>query len=120
MTPQSLNRDGVCLLAAQIIQGCIAAGDVEAALSTDRITQLDVALDWAVMCGMDAHDVARALVNRPATTERTRRAFRRDPNRCYTKGRTCPKCGILITNSARTCVHHRWWREALPATSGEE
>ena len=63
MDAQQLNRTGCCALAARIISDCIGASRLNPAL-------LDVALDWAVMCGYDPIKVAPELAKRAEEARR--------------------------------------------------
>jgi len=63
------DRDGILLLAATITKGAILPGSVEMAITIDRPTPLDAAVDWATMCGEDPYVVAPSLVARVREVE---------------------------------------------------
>lgn len=70
--PQALDCDGVKLLAAAIIEECIAQGNRH--IPGYEYTPLDVALEWAVMCGKDPHEVAPAILERAINARYARSA----------------------------------------------
>ena len=115
--PRCLNRNGIYALAARLIEDAIrvsiASHEVE---RDDKPSQLGVALDWAVMCGQDVHEVAWGIAARIVEIKRgnereaqSRRADAREYKRLaqYAHDNRCPVCGVPITNRASTCNRHR-------------
>jgi alkanesulfonate monooxygenase SsuD/methylene tetrahydromethanopterin reductase-like flavin-dependent oxidoreductase (luciferase family) len=109
-----LHPDGVRRLAAAIIEQCIAA----ACYDPD---QIDVAVSWATWCGED-DELAREKITKrvqagdvpplrqvdQADYEARQRAAIHDWH--YNEGKRCPYCGVPITNNARTCWRHKWYK----------
>jgi hypothetical protein len=109
-----LNPDGVKRLAAALIEQCIAAAPFDPG-------QIDVAVDWATWCGIDADLAREAIYKRvqvgdvpplrqvdQADYEARQRAAILDYH--YNEGRHCPVCGAPITNNSRTCGRHKWYK----------
>jgi hypothetical protein len=109
MRPDELNRDGVYLLAAALIESCISRGSLRDALVFHRPRILDAAFDWAVMCGCDPHIAAQAIARRAAESYIAADTEPPAPAEMlhdwhYSHGKRC-RCGRPITNKARTCRH---------------
>lgn len=112
------DREGLRALCCHLIAQCMEGAPFEIPRG-NRATLYDMAFHWSVVGGLDEGAAARAIRSamqynrepvprKPLITDaqRARGRIMR-----YSKGCTCPFCGVPITNGARTCNRHR--RKAL-------
>ena len=106
--------DGVRRLAARLIELCVAE-------SPECPDVLAVAVRWATWCGVDPIVAAEGVADRieRGDVPELRAIDRDDYEKAardavndwhYSDGKTCPMCGTPITNTARSCPHHRWYK----------
>ena len=114
MDARDLHQDGVLLLAAKLIEQCVAE-----AQSNPEV--LVVAVQWATWCGVDPLVAAKGIAERVRENdapplrvidcddhEEQHRVIAYDWH--YSDGKRCPLCGTPITNTSRVCVRHKWFR----------